>query len=376
MAFDLGAVIAHIKADVSGFQDGIKKVKQGTEDLEKTTNSTTDKLVGLAKKAAAAFVAFQVGSKIASFLGEASEAASELEKAMITLDIIAGRFGESGQKAQESAKNLGRELLIGVGPAANGLQNLLKSGLNLDQANDLLKRFTNEALTGKSSSIGLGQAVENLSFAYATNNSAIGNLSGINENFQDIIEKGRESLIKKGVAVNTITDDMAKYEGIINLTNLTEGSAERLSDSLATKQAVLGQKFQDLKVAVGDLVNPAIGGFIDLILNSGLIEGLTAFTQGLSSGGEFLKSVGIDTTALQAIWTEFKSFLNETLRPAIQVFIDWFKAHWTELTQLFKGAWQIMFGIVQFYWGVIYGLIKIGLELLAGDWQGAFEALV
>ena len=40
-----------------------------------------------------------------------------------------------------------------------------------------MRRFTNEAITGKSSNISLGaDAVKNLSFAYATGNSALGNM--------------------------------------------------------------------------------------------------------------------------------------------------------------------------------------------------------
>jgi hypothetical protein len=191
---------------------------------------------------------------------------------MTTLDIIAGRFGVSAEKAKKASVELGKELRIGTGAAADSIQNLLKSGLNLDQATDLLKRFTNEAITGKSPTISLSQAVQNLSFAYATNNSALGNLSGISENFMNITEKGREALIKEGKAAAEITDEMAKFRGMIDLTNLTMGSSERFTGTLIDKQAVLGQRITELKIAIGEQLNPVLAEFIDFISTSGIID--------------------------------------------------------------------------------------------------------
>ena len=191
MAFDIGSVVDHIKADVTDFEKGINSVKKQTANLSSSFMS--------ASKTAAVFAgvigtAGAVG--LTAFLKDASEEANNFSKSMTTLEIISGRFGVKAEDAKKAAKDLGSELRIGTGGAAEALQNLLKTGLNLDQSKELLKRFTNEAMTGKAPTLSLGQAVQNLSFAYATNNSAIGNLSGINENFSDIKEKGRQSLIK------------------------------------------------------------------------------------------------------------------------------------------------------------------------------------
>jgi phage-related protein len=38
-------------------------------------------------------------------------------------------------------------------------------------------------------------------------------------------------------------------------------------------------------------------------------------------------------------------------------------------------VWQIIWGVIQVVWGLIYGLLKVGLELLAGDWDGAWKAM-
>lgn len=265
------------KSDGKGADDAAKKIDGLGGSMKRIGEIAS--AIGLAN------IGSQIVGNIKQFMGEASQEATNFTKAMTTLDIIAGRFGESGTKAQEAAKTLGAELRIGVGPAAEGLQNLLKSGLDLDTAADLMKRFTNEAITGKSPTISLGQAVQNLTFAYATNNSALGNLSGISENFSDIIKKGEEALLKEGVAAGDITEEMAKLKGMMDLTNLTMGSAERFTGTLIDKQAQLDQKMTELKITVGTGLNMVLSEMIGFFLNTGVID---AFVEALKKIGAFV----------------------------------------------------------------------------------------
>lgn len=271
------------KSDGKGVDDASKKLDGFGGTLQKI--GTIAAGIGLANLGAQ-FLDF--GKK---FLADASAEANNFSKAMTTLDIIAGRFGESGDKAQKTAQKLGTELRIGTGPAAEGLQNLLKSGLSLDNAAELMKRFTNEAITGKSPTISLGQAVQNLTFAYTTNNSALGNLSGVSENFSDITDKGRAALEKEGIASNKITDDMAKFKGMMDLTNLTMGSAERFTGTLIDKQAQLDQKVVALKVSIGEGLNKVLAGLLGAILDSGLLDQLTGLGTKLQNIGTVIQPV-------------------------------------------------------------------------------------
>lgn len=265
MAFDLGSVTARIDADISGFKKGLGDAQDGIQTFSKKVDHIGDNITNFGKKVSVVSAAVGVG--LTMFLKDASQEAINFERAMITLDIIAGRFGVSGTDAKNAAEALGKELRIGVGPAAESIQNLLKSGLNLDQARELLKRFTNEAITGKSPTITLSQAVQNLSFAYATGNSALGNLSGISENFVNIIEKGREALIAEGMAASEVTDEMAKFRGMMDLTNLTLGSSERFHGTIIDKQAQLDQQVVELKKSFGELINPVLADLIGIISN-------------------------------------------------------------------------------------------------------------
>lgn len=259
-----GSITWVLDVDDKEFNAGIDRASNKAEGASKTIGGGLSTAIKGATTASLAFAGALtgVGVGLGVFLKSASNEASEFEKSMITLGIISERFGQSASKTQQEAKKLGQELRIGVGPAAEGLQNLLKSGLNLEQSTDLMRRFTNEAITGKSSNISLADAVKNLSFAYATGNSALGNMSGISENFIDITERGRIALEKEGMARSAITDEMAKYRGMLDLTNLTMGASAKFQGTLTDTQATFAQKISELKVGIGQDLNPILNDML------------------------------------------------------------------------------------------------------------------
>ncbi|MBU1110779.1 hypothetical protein KKB83_04125 [Patescibacteria group bacterium] len=400
--FEIGSAVAKIKADTSDFQKGIGEISGSTSKL----GSLMTKLGGVI---AGAFAI----SKIVDFGKQASLEASNFERAMISLDIIAGKFGVSADVAKEKATELGKSLRIGVGASAESLQNLLKSGLNLDQSVELMKRFTNEAITGKSANISLAQAVQNLSFAYATGNSALGNMSGMSENWSDIIDKGRIALEKEGVATKDITDDMAKLRGTMDLTNLTLGSSERFTGTLIDKQAELGIKILDLKVKIGDILNPVLAFFVGLMAT--VVDGVSNFvsvlTQSSKEGGALsnvLSEMGIVwnnlivfleplislfvanvVPLLQSLWSEFMYFVNAVVPPVVSIagflyrslveiftnLYNFWVQNWENISKILKGAWEFIVGFLQWNFGVIVGIFVVFLNLLTGNWQGAWDAI-
>lgn len=316
---ELGSITGKVEVDSGKAIESLSKVGKASDSATQSLNGTSSSSGDMTKSFFNAQIAVealkmglelvgQVASSTMQYFNSASDSANEFDRAMVTLNIIAGKFGYDGKEAQETAKGLAKELRIGVGSSANALQNLMKSGLNIEQASDLMKRFTNEAITGKSSTISLSQAVENLSFAYATGNSALGNMSGVSENFGDITEKGRDLLIAEGKSLNDITDEMAKYRGMIELTNLSAGSSDDFLGSLIDSQAVYDQKLEETSVTIGQVLNPMINEFY-----KGILIPMTDYisqnvvpilTTGLGGAFAYLKDLGNQLKpSLDSIWT-------------------------------------------------------------------------
>ena len=196
--------------------------------------------------------------EIKDFSKSSIDASLNYEKALLGLNSILNKFTINQDDALASVKTLTEDGLISQVSAMEGLQNLLNSGLNLDKATELMKRFKNEAVFGKSSVIDMDTAIQNLAFAYKTQNSTLGDASGLSENFSDIIEKGTKILEAQGVATEDITEEMAKYAGIMEITTLTLGNTDLATEGLIGKQALLGTKTTELKQKLGNELAPIV----------------------------------------------------------------------------------------------------------------------
>jgi len=265
MSLVAGSVSVELQVNEKGFTTGFNNAETTLTSFDSKVksqgNSIKNSLTNIFEFSAGGLLASGVtglGQSIQDTFTKTTDSAKEYEKAMVSLKIISKSFKIDQDEAVKTSNKLGDSLKIGPTASANALQNLLKGGLSLDKAEELMKRFNNEALTGKTAGISQAKAVENLSYAYATNNSTIGDLSGINENYENIIKKGRESLIAKGVALKDITDDTAKYEGMINLTNLTLGSAEQLNGTAIDTEARKQQAYQETQRVIGTSLLPTL----------------------------------------------------------------------------------------------------------------------
>lgn len=400
MAFNAGAVIAKFKSDLTELKSGIGEAKTMMNSLKGVGKSVGDNIKS-------SFTDFMNTAKIVGAVGvgaftlfakSAVDLKSETDKANISLEIMAERFGQNTKKAKQMADTLGKELRIGTGAASEGLQNLIKSGLNLDQASDLMKRFTNEAMTGKSESISLADAVKNLTFAYATNNSALGNMSGVSENWSDITEKGKKvlegwngtanktlgitpelvtqikayekSLKEQGKTLTASDDEMAKYVGLLQLTNLTAGSSAKFQGTYTDNLAQMGLKITEVKLALGTLLQNALNPLVQWFTNSGILDNMTRFINILGNLGAYIGDLlaGRDVSAeLQEAFSFFTGGNMEqakALADAFQWLVDAFKKIGTwiaenkELVLTFLTGLAVALGALLII-GTIIGLLNM-----------------
>jgi len=239
---------------------------------------------------------------LGAFATQTVKAASQYQTSMVVLGIVAGKFGVNTEKAKELATVLGKDLRIGSTTASESLQYLIRSGLTLEQSADMLKRFTNEAVTGKSSSIDLATAVKNLAFAYTTGNSALGNMSGIQENFNDIDKKGLAILQQKGQLLGLTVGKLdeaqkmqARYAGMIELTNLTMGSSERLQGTFGDNMLAIQARFQELQVELGTRFLPVMGmvsdAFLQFVNNINTDQAVNSITESFNNLLVYLQPV-------------------------------------------------------------------------------------
>ena len=367
MSLLAGSVVAKFQADLQGLKSGVAEAQTSISGLK-------DKASQMGESVKASFDSFMNAAKIAGavaagaftlFAKSSMDLKAETDKAIISLDIIAERFKQNGKQAGELAVTLGKDLRIGTGAAADAMQNLIKSGLNIDQASDLLKRFTNEAMTGKSESISLADAVKNLSFAYATGNSALGNMSGISENWSNITEKGKAvlegwngtaneskgitvelagqikqyeaSLKAQGKTLSSSDDEMAKYVGLLQLTNLTQGSAARFQGTFTDNIALMTNKVNDVKLALGGLLQSALNPLVQWFTNSGILEFATRFTTAMGGVGDIIKAIIAGTQDQSELEEFFSLFTNGEFNSTTTMLADTF----TWLVNAFKslGDW-------------------------------------
>lgn len=259
----LSGALAKASRNLDNFRNSAQKAAtKGISELAKAADRGAAQLVKIGTVAAAA-----VTTGLALFAKGSIDAAAEYEKAVKTLEIVAPRFGVAGDKAVAAAKRLGKELRIGPVAASETLQRLLKSGLNLDQASNLMKRFTNEALTGKSAGMSLAEAVSNLATGYQTEISSLMDRAGISENISTLLEK--EARLRN-VEISKLDEAgraQLKYQAFIRLTNETMGSAEKFAGTFIDTQAQLQTKFDEIRVKVGQALLPIMNQLAGVFLS-------------------------------------------------------------------------------------------------------------
>lgn len=64
------------------------------------------------------------------------------------------------------------------------------------------------------------------------------------------------------------------------------------------------------------------------------------------------------------------------LMPSFQAFSDWWQSHWTYIKDMIDGIWKIISGIIMIAWNNLSSFITIGLQLLTGNWKGAWETIL
>ncbi len=82
--------------------------------------------------------------------------------------------------------------------------------------------------------------------------------------------------------------------------------------------------------------------------------------------------VPVIVQVIQAV-IQFVSALWDRLGPAILTIVDFIRTHWTQISAIFQGVWDIITAAVKVAWSVLSGIILVGIDILQGHWGKAWD---
>lgn len=328
------------------------------------------------------------------------------------------------------------EGVVAKGTISKGFANLFNAGItSAEQATEVMEGFVNIAST---SDLPLNQAVENLTQAYKTESSELGDLSGLTDNFaSQIIPRGLKALQEEGKLRDKKIDELTKEEralakvaGLQENFNLTQGNFNKQLKSGALEQdkfnaevlkarQEFGKAIKPLQILVFEALTPLIQKITEFITENpevtaaiavtvSAITGLTTVALGLVSALSFLapafgtiltfiKGSGGVIAAFTALANPIGMFIGlfALIGGAIALLYnkwEWFRVEFDARVQEVKNTitglkdnfWFNISKIIGFFVTLPFRAVQeminflkaIGREVMNFDWAGLWENMV
>jgi DNA repair exonuclease SbcCD ATPase subunit len=233
------------------------------DELDKGLQQAANNVKQFTKTVDAALSAVAWGAltkKIVDIGDAATQVYTSQQRALSGLSSMATAFGRDADAAQKAAQDLAGDGILPLTTAASGLRNMLGE-LPLDQATQLMSIFMDRAAVGRAESVGFAQAVENLAESFKTESSELGNMSGMTENWSQIIEVGAQKLGKHTDELSKAERAQAKYLGVVELSRPYMGMATQATQGLAGAQMELESSTKELTASIGEALAPAVASY-------------------------------------------------------------------------------------------------------------------
>lgn len=281
-----GKVVISTELDNSRIPAGIRAVKGALGGLESV----------VAKLGTAIGIAFSVGA-IVQFGKESVNAANELSSALTGLQSILDGQGRSFSAAQKFIEGYTKDGLIPATNAITAYKNLAMRGYDDSQIQRVMVALKDASAFGRQASYSMGEAVQAATEGLKNENSILVDNAGVTKNVAKMWEEYAASI---GTTANNLTQQQkiqAEVNGIIEESKYQVGDAAKVAGTLTGQITQLSFNFNNLKVAVGNAINPIVQSFLPVI--NAAVQALTRFANAVASViGAIFGKASVRTTAL------------------------------------------------------------------------------
>ena len=281
-----GKVVISTALDNKGLEKGIGNISGSLGGLSKVVG----KLGGVIA------AAFSVRA-IVQFGTESSKAAMQLSDALTGLQSILEGQGRSFSNAQSFIEEYTKDGLIPATNAITAYKNLAMRGYDDSQIRQVMVALKDASAYGRQASYTMGEAVESASEGLKNENSILVDNAGVTKNVAKMWDEYAKSI---GTTANNLTQQQkiqAEVTGILEESKYQTGDAAKVAGTLSGQLQQLSFNFNNLKIAVGNIVNPIVQHFLPAVNSA--ISAVTRFANTVAAavGSIFGKAV-VQTNAI------------------------------------------------------------------------------
>lgn len=265
-----GSIIIDTRIDTSGMNAGALNVEKSFSGL-----------AGKIKKIGIAIGAAFAVKQIVSFGVESSKAARQAADSMQGLQSILEGQGRSFSEAKSFIDEYISDGLIPATNATTAYKNLASRGYDDSQIRQVLVALKDASAYGRQASYSMGEAVQTATEGLKNENSVLVDNAGVTKNVAKMWEDYAKSI---GTTANNLTQQQkiqAEVTGILAETKFQTGDAAKVAGTLSGQLQQLSFNFNNLKVAVGNIVNPFVKVFLPVINTA--INAVTKFANRIAS---------------------------------------------------------------------------------------------
>lgn len=258
-----GSVIIDTLFDTNGFTKGVANIKSQFTKL------------GSAVRQLGVAIGFAFGlQQIVQFGKESSQAAMNLESSLRGLQSIVEGQGRSFEAAKQFIEEYTQDGLIPATNAITAYKNLASRGYDDTQIRQVMVALKDASAFGRQANYSMGEAVQSATEGLKNENSILVDNAGVTKNVAKMWQEYADSI---GTTVNKLTQQQkiqAEVTGILAESKYQVGDAAIVANTLSGQLQQLSFNFNNLKVAVGGIVNPILQSLLP-----GINVAITALTK-------------------------------------------------------------------------------------------------